>query len=306
MLSSFRSFVLAAAMVASAGCDASNLIVPYVPPPVDEPKPVYMFLVGDTSSLMPGLTKQYQCWVKYDKGEDKRCPPSTTWTASAPTVVTVTASGIVTAIGPGQAQIVVTLDGLSATANVTVLAPPVNPVLEAYNQLSNTEKDLVEGFVASNRALVRADLSQPKILWIGPGFSAESVAMALQEVEGRLGAKFVLINDSLLASHKVYRDSTVTGTASDGSKTCAWGSFGNVVNNVPTTGRVRVRPDPDCSAWEGLAHELTHTLGFMGHASAGTDIMSEKPVNKRNANLDKAFQFGFWVAPAGWKVPVRP
>jgi adhesin/invasin len=46
-----------------------------------------------------------------------------TWTSSAPNVATVSASGLVTAVAPGTATITATAEGVSGSANVTVVAP---------------------------------------------------------------------------------------------------------------------------------------------------------------------------------------
>ena len=53
-----------------------------------------------------------------------------TWTSSDPSVATVDANGLVTAVAPGTATITATADGVSATCTVTVTrpyTPPANP-----------------------------------------------------------------------------------------------------------------------------------------------------------------------------------
>ena len=53
-----------------------------------------------------------------------------TWTSSDPSVATVDANGLVTAVSPGTATITATADGVSATCTVTVTrpyTPPANP-----------------------------------------------------------------------------------------------------------------------------------------------------------------------------------
>lgn len=50
---------------------------------------------------------------------------ATTWTSSAPAVATVSASGLITAVGPGTTTITATSGGKSGTLNVTVTLTPV-------------------------------------------------------------------------------------------------------------------------------------------------------------------------------------
>ena len=54
--------------------------------------------------------------------------PSVTWTSLNLAVATVSAAGVVTAVGAGQATIVVTSGAVSATALVTVSVPGATPV----------------------------------------------------------------------------------------------------------------------------------------------------------------------------------
>ena len=48
-----------------------------------------------------------------------------TWQSGAPGVATVSSSGLVTAVSPGVVVIVTTVDGVTATATITVNAPPL-------------------------------------------------------------------------------------------------------------------------------------------------------------------------------------
>jgi uncharacterized protein YjdB len=56
-----------------------------------------------------------------------------TWTSGAPSVATVSASGVVTAVSPGIAVIAATVDGISGFATVTVRAPTVAAIVITPN-----------------------------------------------------------------------------------------------------------------------------------------------------------------------------
>ena len=74
--------------------------------------------VGDTTTLTAIVTP------------DDATNKTVTWTSSDPSVATVDANGLVTAVAPGTATITATADGVSATCTVTVTrpyTPPANP-----------------------------------------------------------------------------------------------------------------------------------------------------------------------------------
>jgi hypothetical protein len=70
---------------------------------------------GQTATMVPALL---------GTANDTLPSRTMTWTSSAPSVVTVSPTGGVTAIGPGSATITATTDGKTATADVTVLGRP--------------------------------------------------------------------------------------------------------------------------------------------------------------------------------------
>jgi len=80
-----------------------------------------------TVSLLPGATQQLSA-VARSAGGAVLTGRSVVWTSGAPSVVSVTSSGLVTALGPGVALVLATVDGVTANATVTVGAPAVASV----------------------------------------------------------------------------------------------------------------------------------------------------------------------------------
>jgi trimeric autotransporter adhesin len=60
---------------------------------------------------------------------------ATTWTSSAPTVATVSASGVITAVAEGASTITATIAGVSATTTVTTRLVPVSSVVLAADTI---------------------------------------------------------------------------------------------------------------------------------------------------------------------------
>jgi trimeric autotransporter adhesin len=102
------------------GRSATASVTVEAPPPV----PVASVTISPTSAtLQVGGTRQFTATAHAADGTPLPDRPIT-WTSSAPAVATVSATGLVTAVAPGQATITASAEGQSATASVTVEAPP--------------------------------------------------------------------------------------------------------------------------------------------------------------------------------------
>jgi trimeric autotransporter adhesin len=76
-------------------------------------------IAGQTTTLVPTLK---------DAGGNVLTGRVVTWTSSATNVVTVSPSGVLTAVAPGTATVTATSEGKTGVANVTVTPPPVAAV----------------------------------------------------------------------------------------------------------------------------------------------------------------------------------
>jgi uncharacterized protein YjdB len=74
-----------------------------------------------------GATIQFSAAAKDAKGAAMSA--SFTWSSSAPTVASVDGSGVVTGVAPGSASITAAADGISGSAQITVIPVPVVAVL---------------------------------------------------------------------------------------------------------------------------------------------------------------------------------
>jgi len=85
--------------------------------------PVASVLVTPPSvTLSVGMTQQVSASARDAKGASLTGRP-VTWASSNPLSVSVSASGVLTAVSPGSAVITATVEGVDATATVTVLRP---------------------------------------------------------------------------------------------------------------------------------------------------------------------------------------
>ncbi len=282
-----------------SGDGPTGVITPPPPPP-----PVVTLssigVSGDTA-LVVGMTKQYSAVAKYSDGNTKDITALASW-GSIPSMIVSVMAGNVTALKSGNVQLSVTYGGMNNAIKVVVNP---DPMVSTYNQLLPAVKVMVGGFMASNRALWRQDISQPIKLWADSRFPSQNLVLAMEYWKNRVpGIRFALVSDSISASVKVVYDSTI-GT--NNPEACGWGGGAGVVNDMLTTGRVWIRPDlPGCSGWMVLAHELGHVLGEMIHTPSGTDIMAavgRTDFQPDNPDQTAAFVF-VYTAPGGWKIPL--
>lgn len=77
-----------------------------------------------TATLLPGATEQLTATARSASGA-VLTGRAVTWTSGSPSVVTVTTGGLVSAVGQGVALVLATIDGVSASATITVGLPPI-------------------------------------------------------------------------------------------------------------------------------------------------------------------------------------
>lgn len=92
-------------------------------------------LSPDVSNVVVGQTTQLTADVRDASGA-----PLTgrllTWSTDAAAVATVTSEGVVTAVGPGSANITASIDGKSASASINVTPRPVSAVILSPGQVT--------------------------------------------------------------------------------------------------------------------------------------------------------------------------
>ncbi|HEU5154517.1 MAG TPA: Ig-like domain-containing protein [Gemmatimonadales bacterium] len=95
-------------------------------PPEDRVAVTSIALTAGTRSLKVGETTTWTAAARDSKGKDLT-DRQIVWSSSNPQVVTVSSSGVMTAVGAGTAQVEALSEGKVASAEVTVTAPPAPP-----------------------------------------------------------------------------------------------------------------------------------------------------------------------------------
>lgn len=94
-------------------------------------------LVSASYSLQVGMTHQTAVFAKYSDGSKRKVTNAAVFSSAKPEVASVTAGGLVTAVGAGQTTITVTYKGITASAAVSVTTDSV----KRYVQLNYIRPD---------------------------------------------------------------------------------------------------------------------------------------------------------------------
>jgi len=138
-----------------------------------------------TLALLPGATAQLTA-VARSASNTVLTGRTVTWTSGAPSVVSVSASGLVTAVGPGIALVFAVIDGVAASTTVTVSLPviasltitPQDPVIAPLASVQ---------LVATPRDASGAALTGRTITWSSADESTAFVSSSGQVVGFKLG-----------------------------------------------------------------------------------------------------------------------
>ena len=215
-------------------------------------------------SLLPGQTTQLLADAR-DAAGTVIPEPAVQWTSSAPAIATVSATGVVTAIAPGQATITAVADTKSATASVVVGVEPVASVSVRPSVLSlvvgSTAPLVAEARDAQGRAL-----SGRPVMWSSDAptivaVSADGIATGLAvgtavvtaSVEGRTATATISVSPVAVSSVTVTPSSvslvvgqsaTLTGTPRDANgfplsgRTVTWSTSSIAIATVSPAGVV--------------------------------------------------------------------
>lgn len=95
------------------------------PAPVPHPAPtVTSVSVSGASSMVPGQTSQFSASANLSNGAQQTCTSTATWQTTNTSIVTVSSSGMVTAVGSGTVQVRATCNGITGNAQVSVESAP--------------------------------------------------------------------------------------------------------------------------------------------------------------------------------------
>jgi uncharacterized protein YjdB len=176
------------------------------------PKPVSAIIISPgQASVTAGQTVQLSAQVTDDQGNVLSGRP-VSFTSSAPSIATVSSSGVVTGVAPGSATITATSEGKTGTATVTVTPVPVASVVISPDQPNVTVGQTVQldatARGANNQILTGRTVAwssgAPSIATVSPAGTvagiAPGTAIIFANIDGVVGTATVTVRQVAVAS----------------------------------------------------------------------------------------------------------
>ncbi len=158
--------------------NGSAALVVNAPPP---PTTASVVVTLDSASLLVGHTSQAHAVAKDAQG-NVLSAKTATWTASNPTVASVSSSGLVTAQAAGTVSIQATIDGVNGSASLTVNASPPPPATTASVAVTLDSASMVVGHTTQAHAVAKDSkgnvISGKTATWTSGSTTVASVATA--------------------------------------------------------------------------------------------------------------------------------
>ena len=109
--------------------------------------------VGPAANIQTGNTIQMSAVGTYNDGSQKKLSSAVHWSSATPNIATVSSSGLVTGIGPGQATISGASETVVGSATVTVTVGNLTSILvTSQDGLNNIPYGSSEQFIATGTA----------------------------------------------------------------------------------------------------------------------------------------------------------
>ena len=109
--------------------------------------------VGPAATIQTGTTIQLTTVGTYNDGSQKKISSNVSWNSATPEVATVSQSGVVTGLGPGQSVITGAAETVSGSATVTVTLGGLSSInITAQDGFNNIVYGSSEQFVATGTA----------------------------------------------------------------------------------------------------------------------------------------------------------
>ncbi|HEX6927566.1 MAG TPA: Ig-like domain-containing protein [Longimicrobiaceae bacterium] len=259
------------------------------------PKPVATVSISpDEATLMVGETRQLSVTLRASDGTALN-GRAVAWSSDSPNVARVSDTGLVTALGPGEAQITASSEGRSGTATITVAPRPVESVevspssatLQVGETLQFTARALAQdGSELAGRAVTWSS-SASQILEVSEDGLATAhllgAATVRATIEGKVGNAGVAVIPRSVASVEItpaslsleVGDSTqleATALDDNGSelpgRAVEWSTSDEAIATVSTRGLVR-----------GVASgEATITATSEGRSGTASITVAPRPV----------------------------
>ena len=320
--SAIRGWIAAAARPVWLLAGASLVLVmacgghersPTAPPPAVTVTQVT--ITGPATLTVIGERAQLAAAVVFSNGSTQDQTIAVQWQSSDPLVVSVTAGGLVTATGGGNASLRATFQQVTGVKQVQVVPGPPIPNSNDAGRIDNlqTAADLIAyhqdavAWSAFRIAGIIARWELPVRVYVEPAVSAGNVEQALAYWQSVAGVPYVL--SATDTEPRILVRATTEGLI--GTAQGSGGIDATYHNNRARSGFVRIRPDlaacdfaqPSCAFLFKLA--LGGALGLFGQVPGGITFGASRASVREINMLVELYRLphGVHIEPDGnWRV----
>lgn len=266
-----------------------------LPPTAPSTLTVSQVTVTGPSTLMAiGERAQFMATVRFSDGSMQDQTNASQWASSDPSVASISASGLVTAVAGGRVDLRATFQGVTGVKQVAVSPSPPLPGSNVTGRIENLETvaDLITyhqnavGGSSFRRAGIIARWELPIPVYVDPSASAGNVERALAYWQSLTGLSYVILGSS--AEPRILVRAGTDGLGSAGGRGLVDGTY---PNNRARSGLVVIRTDlaqcdflqTNCAVL--YEHELGHTIGLFDHVAGGGIMSGGSRASSREINI---------------------
>ena len=253
------------------------------PSPTPPPLSLSSVVVVGRMSLREGESAQFASTARYSDGSTKDVTAASAWSSAAPSLATVSATGMVAAVKAGEVEINVRFEDRSGSLRIAVVGtltvpwsrlPPLST--EGRSFVTSSNLNWTSGGGASGA--VKRWNNFPISIRADRSVSSDELEKAVDFWQSLTNGKirFRMVSSSADADMVLSLQWPPPDNIMVSERTCAVGWPRTVLNNVIVSGAVYIDSvKANCSIESGiLAHEIGHALGLLGHTASDTDVMS--------------------------------
>lgn len=268
-----RQLAAVLAALVTASCGGSGGATKPVDPPATPVVTMILMDCGADTTMLPGADRFCTVEAVWSDGRKTIETGNANWSATGP--VTVVPGKVTAMMSPGEATVVVTWNGKTASVKLVVKKKDTFTWAE-LPPLSEAGRQLVETWnLSSERRVTRINDTVVKV-WSQPGINPEDLRIAGQFWSGYIKSlRFEFVTDSASAHTVVVWEPRL-----DTLKSMAGGPLfveGGVIRSGVVSVATHHKGVRSMSGQEGrvklYAHELGHVLGINGHPP-GLHVMS--------------------------------
>lgn len=308
--------IMAAFLLPAVSCDATSPAGPSEVPPGPGPNSTFVsVVVSGPATMMTGTREQFKAAAQYSDNSTRDVTSQSTWSSSAPPFATVSPTGMVTAVKPGEPQINVAFQDKNGFQRITVIPssgtpwselPPISEAAKNFiiqHNLNALTCEPCSNFLGTVKRWNEFPITVYADQDFNPLHLQDAVDFWTRHTNGKVTFQIVSAPGQIILDFQWPPPNSPQVPESS----CGVEAPDRIINSVIISGagHYAFKAKPQCvgngNHTLGLAHGIGHILGILGHTPDRTDVMSGISVWQTSPLLSEVINWLYSVEPG-----VRP